>query len=219
MSSVVFSVSPRLAAVTAATRVDSAGLLLAAVATGSSVIPVKLPSPSAGTAEQPAPKGSSDAGMALLSAASLELMLVSADAAVSDASSEPQALSVRATVETAVMRTPRVRRLLFTVMVLLVLSVRPHCRGRVVRRSAGSGPECRVTGGCRDGCGSGRGPEGWSAGDHLDGVPAAGAGGEGRGALLGLLLAVRAGGAHGDHMPAGAEVVGQHPLAPQVSVD
>ena len=52
---------------TAATSVDSAGLLLAAVATGSSVIPVKLPSPSAGTAEQPAPNGSSDTGLALLS--------------------------------------------------------------------------------------------------------------------------------------------------------
>src|SRR5687767_9309965 len=135
MSSVVFSVSPRLAAVTAATRVDSAGLLLAAVATGSSVIPVKLPSPSAGTAEQPAPNGSSDMGCALGSLVSTSLLLVSAAALVSAASSEPpQALSVMARVEAAVMRTPRVRRLFFTGMVLLVLSVRPHCRGRVVRR-------------------------------------------------------------------------------------
>src|SRR5215217_1582555 len=178
MSSVVFSVSPRLAAVTAWTSVDSVGLLLAAVATGSSVIPVKLPSPSVGTAEQPAPKGSSDVGTVLVSAASLELMLVSADALLLDPSSEPQALSVMASVETAVMRTPRVRRLLFTGMVLLVLSVRPHCRGRVVRRSAGSGPEYLVTGRCRDGSGSGRGRNRESAGHHLDGVPAAGTGRE-----------------------------------------
>ena len=84
MSSVVFSVSPRPAAVTAVTSVDSAGLLLAAVATGSSVIPVKLPSPSAGTAEQPAPNGSSDIGSALGSLVSIALLLVSAAASVPD---------------------------------------------------------------------------------------------------------------------------------------
>ena len=52
-----FSVSPRLAAVTAATSVDSSGLLLAAVPTGSSAMPLTLPSPSAGTAAQSGPVG------------------------------------------------------------------------------------------------------------------------------------------------------------------
>ena len=47
------SVSP--AASTAAASVDSCGLLLAAVAAGSSAIPSKLPSPSVGTAAQPGP--------------------------------------------------------------------------------------------------------------------------------------------------------------------
>src|SRR5215217_7638800 len=57
-------VSTRLAAVTASTSVDSAGLLLAAVATGSSAMPAKLPSPSAGTAEHPSPNGSPETGSA-----------------------------------------------------------------------------------------------------------------------------------------------------------
>src|SRR4051794_41876950 len=59
MSWAEFSVSPRLAAVTAWTSVDSAGLLLAAVATGAVLMPSKLPAPSAGTCEQAAPNGSS----------------------------------------------------------------------------------------------------------------------------------------------------------------
>jgi hypothetical protein len=46
------------------------------------------------------------------------------------------------------------------VMVLLVLSVRPHCRGRVVRRSAGSGPEYLAPAGAR----AGLGPAGWPEG-------------------------------------------------------
>src|SRR4051794_37943680 len=49
-------VSPRPAAVTAATRVERAGLFDAAVAAGSSAIPSKLPAPLVGTAAQPGPK-------------------------------------------------------------------------------------------------------------------------------------------------------------------
>ena len=52
-----FSVSTRPAASTAVTRVDSSGLVDAAVATGSWAIASKLPaSPSAGTSAQPGPK-------------------------------------------------------------------------------------------------------------------------------------------------------------------
>ena len=50
-------VSTRPAWVTAVTRVDSTGLLPAAVAAGSSAMPPKLPSPSAGTAPQAGPNG------------------------------------------------------------------------------------------------------------------------------------------------------------------
>src|SRR5687767_11643285 len=179
MSSVVFSVSPRLAAVTAATRVDSAGLLLAAVATGSSVIPVKLPSPSAGTAEQPAPKGSSVIGSALGSLVSISALLVSAAALVSAGSSEPpQALRVMARVEAAVMRTPRVRRLFFTGWCSLScpcdrIVAGGWCAGR------DRGPESRRRRVPGRVCGRPRGRGGWSCGDHLDGVPAGGARGEG----------------------------------------
>src|SRR5690348_15278725 len=57
MSLAELRVSPRPASVTAVTRVDRTGLLLAAVATGSVAIPENEPLPSAGTAAQPAPKG------------------------------------------------------------------------------------------------------------------------------------------------------------------
>src|SRR6201986_1758746 len=50
------SVSTGPAALTAVTRVDSAGLADAAVATGAVAMPVKLPAPLFGTAEQPGPK-------------------------------------------------------------------------------------------------------------------------------------------------------------------
>jgi hypothetical protein len=53
----VFSVSTSPASSTAATSVDSSGLLLAAVATGSSAMPLTLPSPSVGTAAHAAPDG------------------------------------------------------------------------------------------------------------------------------------------------------------------
>ncbi|GAB2847935.1 hypothetical protein GCM10027176_59320 [Actinoallomurus bryophytorum] len=53
-------VSTRPAFLTAVTSVDRAGLLEAAVATGSADMPEKLPLPLLGTAEQPAPKGLSD---------------------------------------------------------------------------------------------------------------------------------------------------------------
>ena len=51
------SVSTSPAASTAVTSVDSRGLLLAAVAAGSSAMPSTLPSPSIGTAAQAAPVG------------------------------------------------------------------------------------------------------------------------------------------------------------------
>src|SRR3954447_6956057 len=57
MFSALFSVSTRPAALTAVTRVDRAGLLLAAVATGSCDMPSNEPLPEVGTAEQPAPNG------------------------------------------------------------------------------------------------------------------------------------------------------------------
>ena len=56
-SGVVLSGSTRLAVVSAWTNDDSAGLPLAAVATGAAAIAAKLPGPSAGTAAQPGPKG------------------------------------------------------------------------------------------------------------------------------------------------------------------
>src|SRR4051812_49754483 len=60
------SVSTRPAAVTAATSVDSSGLLLAAVAAGSSAMPAKLPSPSLGTLAQPGPDGAIEAPMSVV---------------------------------------------------------------------------------------------------------------------------------------------------------
>ncbi|GAB3660043.1 hypothetical protein GCM10027596_18210 [Nocardioides korecus] len=57
MSFAEFRVSPRLAAVTAATRVFRTGLLLAAVATGAVDMPWNEPEPEAGTAVQAEPKG------------------------------------------------------------------------------------------------------------------------------------------------------------------
>ena len=48
----LFNVSTSPASVTAVTSVDSSGLLLVAVAAGSSVIPAKVPSPSVGTARR-----------------------------------------------------------------------------------------------------------------------------------------------------------------------
>src|SRR5512132_3759253 len=51
-----FRVSTRPASLTAPTSEDSTGLLEAAVATGSWAMPMKLPAPLAGTAEQAGPK-------------------------------------------------------------------------------------------------------------------------------------------------------------------
>ena len=56
------SVSTRPAALTAVTRVDSAGLAEAAVATGAVAMPVKLPAPDFGTEEQAGPKSIAAAG-------------------------------------------------------------------------------------------------------------------------------------------------------------
>jgi hypothetical protein len=166
MSWVLFRASTRLACMTAWTSVDRTGLLLAAVATGSSVMPVKEPSPSAGTWAQPAPKGSSPAGAALLlldamlSSAELlaaELLLVSEDAELSEEplSEEPQALRVTARVEAVASMTPRVR-VFFT-----------RCSLWVVVRGGRSLPARRGLG--RGVCGRGprrvwRGPGGRPAG-------------------------------------------------------
>src|SRR6478609_4687045 len=57
MAGAEFSVSTRPAALTAVTSVESTGLLLAAVATGSVAMPLNEPLPSFGTAVQAAPKG------------------------------------------------------------------------------------------------------------------------------------------------------------------
>src|SRR6478672_13337860 len=58
MSGVVLSVSASPAAPTAVTSVERAGLLDAAVATGSSAMPPTLPAPSAGSDAQAGPNGS-----------------------------------------------------------------------------------------------------------------------------------------------------------------
>src|SRR6476646_916942 len=57
MAGAEFSVSTRPAALTAVTSVESTGLLLAAVATGSVAMPLNEPLPSFGTAVQAVPKG------------------------------------------------------------------------------------------------------------------------------------------------------------------
>src|SRR5882724_2026946 len=82
----LFSVSTRPAALTAATKVDSTGLADAAVATGTSAIPVKLPAPLVGTAEHAEPNGAALAaavvGAALVVAgAPAELVLLLPQAA------------------------------------------------------------------------------------------------------------------------------------------
>src|SRR5215469_1783700 len=56
MAEAELSVSTRPAFLTAVTRVDSTGLAEAAVATGAVAMPVKLPAPVLGTAEQAGPK-------------------------------------------------------------------------------------------------------------------------------------------------------------------
>jgi hypothetical protein len=54
--------------------VDRAGLADAAVATGAVDIPVKLPAPEAGTAEQPGPNGADAVPALLLAAAGAEVL-------------------------------------------------------------------------------------------------------------------------------------------------
>ena len=129
MSCSVLIESARLAAVTACTTVDRAGLVLSAVTTGSVAIAASCPGPRRGRRAQPAPNGWSEGTAAVVSALSLALLAVLEDALLSAGSSEPQALSARVRPATAAMRTPRVRGVRFTWMGLLVRSVRPHCAG------------------------------------------------------------------------------------------
>src|SRR3954452_14122259 len=97
MSCALLSESTRPAAWTAWTSVDSAGLALAAVATGAVLMPSKLPGPEVGTAEQPEPNGSS-AIFALDGAAELvSEELLEPEALLPEALSEPQAERVTAT--------------------------------------------------------------------------------------------------------------------------
>src|SRR3712207_1915823 len=203
----VFSASTRLACMTACTSVDSTGLLLAAVATGSSVMPVKLPSPSAGTAVQPSPNGSAAAVSVpisvLVSGAAGEELLEPVPVAASEAvSSEPQALSVMA-VPAAVTRTAVRVRVRFTEISLVVVRGSWPATGR-------RGPRLRPAAEASCGVGSGR--------VDPDGVQSARPGGERLGALRGLHPALGAGRADGELVRAGGEVVGQHPLPPQVGV-
>jgi hypothetical protein len=72
-------VSTSPAAFTAVTRVDSTGLLLAAVATGSAAIPVKLPGPLVGTALHADPKSAAGAAESLVGADSAEVVAGAAD--------------------------------------------------------------------------------------------------------------------------------------------
>src|SRR4051794_37722352 len=115
MSCALFSESPRLAAPTAVTSVDSTGLALAAVATGAVAMPSKLPAPEAGTAEQPAPNGW-ESMASLLGAdddVDIELLLLEPEA-LSASASDPQAASPSARVAATGRMAPRLRRVLFT---------------------------------------------------------------------------------------------------------
>src|SRR3712207_1071060 len=206
-------VSTRLACMTAWTSVESTGLLLAAVATGSSVMPVKEPSPSAGTAAQPSPKGSADDVPMSLGADELlppmasSLALLAALPALSAASdavsSAPQAVMLSARAETPVSRAVRGKGRFTWISLVVVLGFWP-CPGSGAGRACGRRPR-RVLGD-----GSGRGDP--------DGVQSAGPVGERLGPLVGLRLALGAGGADRELVRAGCEVVEQHPLPPQVGV-
>src|SRR4051794_16806595 len=218
MSCALLSESTRPAAWTAWTSVDSAGLALAAVATGAVLMPAKLPGPSVGTAEQPGPNGWPDAGIALLWAADeLAELPVSADAVLSDDVLEPQALSVTANAETAVRSAARGRRGLFTGGGPWG-AVRQHCRWRGGAPDRRSGPvACRRPG--RDmSVLRQRKPGKGSGGRHADRVPAARAVREGVCPGAGLHFAVRARGPDGDLVRTRPEVVRQQPLAPHAGL-
>src|SRR3954470_12466291 len=185
-------------------------------------MPSKLPGPEVGTAEQAEPNGSS-AIFALDGAAELvSEELLEPEALLPEARSEPQAERVTAKEALATSRALRLRRVRFTSVVLLQVSVRAQPswprRGREVLRPHGDG-----SGPPRRGAGSGSGVwstqgVGGSAGDHLDRVPAAGSVREGTGPIGGLELAVRGRRPDGDRVGARRELVRQHPLPPQVGV-
>src|SRR4051794_2079543 len=170
-SGAVFSESTRLAWVTARARVDSAGLALAAVTTGTVAMPAKLPAPSAGTPAQPTPNGAVDA-------AGAELSLVGAleeldDALLSEEPPELQALSVIARPEVTAMATPRLRKVLVT----WVSSSGPVDRIVAERRGRAAGQGAVTSVECPPGA-----PAGDGAGPFSGcGSPSAGGGGAGAG--------------------------------------
>ncbi|GAA4228242.1 hypothetical protein GCM10022254_17890 [Actinomadura meridiana] len=108
-------VSTRPAFFTAVTRVDSTGLLDAAVATGSVDMPLKLPLPDAGTAEQPGPNGWSADGE-LLAMVGAEL---AGAAAVLPSESSPLEQAAAAVATAAAARTPAAMRVRYMVNSLL----------------------------------------------------------------------------------------------------
>jgi hypothetical protein len=91
------------------------------VATGAVAMPEKLSAPLAGTIEQAGPKGWATM-VALLDGAELVMsgeLLPEPEALLLEESSEPQAERVTAVVVAATSSAPRVRRVLFTSVVLL----------------------------------------------------------------------------------------------------
>src|SRR3954453_13348166 len=103
MSCWPLSESTRLAAVTACTSVDSAGLALAAVATGTVAMPAKLPAPSVGTAAHPAPTGVVAAAGAVVGPADALAEVDDDDELLSEEPPELQAPSVTARPEDTAM--------------------------------------------------------------------------------------------------------------------
>src|SRR3954451_23690898 len=146
------SESARLAVVTACTSVDSAGLALAAVATGAVAMPAKLPAPSEGTAAHPAPNGVVAAAGAVVGPA--DALAELDDELLSEEPPELQAPSVTARPEDTAMASPRLRRVLVTWRLLV-------------------GPFAAFSRRAQ--------PDGRSGRRHLDRVPAGRPGGEGIG--------------------------------------
>ena len=89
----LLSVSPRSAAVTAATSVDSSGLLLAAVAAGSSAMPSTLPSPLVGSEAHAGPVGSIVAPSDVIGSLVIDSLVIGCVAGAAGASAEAESSS------------------------------------------------------------------------------------------------------------------------------